>query len=51
VAALGGGMGPDDVRVQIEAAGGEGLLVLLGSRAYAHPGGLEAAVRLAVDRL
>ena len=48
VAVLGGGLGPDDVRRQVEAAGGDGLLVLLGSRAYAHPGGLEAAVRQAL---
>ena len=31
--------------------GGEGLLVLLGSRAHAYPGGLEAAVRRAVAAL
>lgn len=48
VAALGGGLGPDDVPRQVELAGGEGLLVLLGSRAYSYPGGLEAAVRRAV---
>jgi hypothetical protein len=48
VAALGGGLGPDDVRAQVDAAGGDGLLVLLGSRAHAWPGGLEAAVRRAV---
>ena len=47
VAALGGGLGPDDVARQVELAGGDGLLVLLGSRAYAYPGGLEAAVRTA----
>ena len=51
VAALGGGLGPDDVRRQAEAAGGEGLVLLLGSRAYAHPEGLEAAVRRAVETL
>jgi ribulose 1,5-bisphosphate carboxylase large subunit-like protein len=51
VAALGGGLGPGDVRRQVDAAGGDGLLVLLGSRAHAHPAGLEAAVRLAVDAL
>ena len=47
-AALGGGLGPDDVARQVEAAGGDGLLVLLGSRAYSYPGGVEAAVRSAV---
>ena len=51
VAALGGGMGPEDVRSQVDAAGGGGLLVLLGSRAYSYPGGVEAAVRRAVDGL
>ena len=51
VAAMGGGLGPDDVRRQVEAAGGGGLLVLLGARAHAFPGGLEAAVRRAVDSL
>lgn len=50
-AALGGGVGPDDVRVQVDAAGGDGLLVLLGSRAYSYPGGVEAAARRAVDSL
>ena len=47
-AVLGGGLGPDDVGRQAEAAGCEGLLVLLGSRAYSYPGGLEAAVERAV---
>ena len=51
VAVLGGGLGPADVPAQVAAAGGDGLLVLLGSRAYAHPGGLEAAVRRAVESL
>lgn len=57
VAALGGGLGPDDVGAQLEAArsgapdgpGPGGLLVLLGSRAYRFPGGLEAAVSRAVE--
>ena len=51
VAALGGGMGPGDVRSQLDAAGRGGLLVLLGSQAYSRPGGLEAAVRAAVAGL
>ena len=51
IAALGGGMGPDDVRAQAATAGGSGLVVLLGSRAHAYPGGLEAAVRRAVESL
>ncbi|HJV08613.1 MAG TPA: RuBisCO large subunit C-terminal-like domain-containing protein [Acidimicrobiales bacterium] len=51
VAALGGGVGPDDVRRQVDAAGGDGLVVLLGSRAYSYAGGVEAAVRRAVASL
>ncbi|MDP9070380.1 MAG: RuBisCO large subunit C-terminal-like domain-containing protein [Actinomycetota bacterium] len=45
VAVLGGGIGPDNARAQADAAGGTGVLLLLGSRAYAHPGGVEAGVR------
>jgi ribulose-bisphosphate carboxylase large chain len=48
VAALGGGLGPADVAHQAEVAGGAGLVMLLGSRAYTYPGGLEAGVRAAV---
>jgi ribulose 1,5-bisphosphate carboxylase large subunit-like protein len=51
VAVLGGGLGPLDVASQVERAGGDGLLVCLGSAAYAHPGGLEAGVAVAVDAL
>ena len=51
VAAVGGGLGPDGARAQVDAAGGGGLLLLLGSRAHAFPGGLEAAVRRAVHTL
>jgi len=51
VAAMGGGLGPDGVRGQVDAAGGGGLLLLLGSRAHAFPGGLEVAVRRAVQAL
>ena len=50
-AALGGGAGPDDVARQAEAAAGDGLLVLLGSRAYTYPAGVEAGVRRAVASL
>jgi ribulose-bisphosphate carboxylase large chain len=49
VAALGGGVGPDDVARQVAAASGDGLLLLLGSRAYDY--GVEAAVRRAVSSL
>jgi ribulose 1,5-bisphosphate carboxylase large subunit-like protein len=51
VAALGGGLGPGEVRAQVDAAGSGGLLVLLGSAAYRWPGGLEAAVAAGVGSL
>jgi len=51
VAALGGGLGPATAAAQVAAAGGTGLVVLVGSAAYAHPGGLEAGVRAAVEAL
>ena len=44
-AVIGGGVGPDNARAQAEAAGGTGLLLLLGARVHAHPGGLVAGVR------
>lgn len=47
VAAMGGGIGPHDVATQVETAGGDGLLVLLGSAAYEYAGGLGAAVAAA----
>lgn len=50
-AVLGGGVGATNVAAQVAAAGGTGLLLLLGSAAYAHPGGVEAGVRAAVDVL
>ncbi len=51
VAVLGGGLGPDNARAQVDAAGGSGLMVLVGSAAYRHPGGLEAGVRATCDAL
>ena len=51
VAVLGGGIGPDNARAQAERAGGGGLLLLLGSAAYRHPGGVEAGVRATCDAL
>ncbi|MDQ6614689.1 MAG: RuBisCO large subunit C-terminal-like domain-containing protein [Actinomycetota bacterium] len=51
VAALGGGMGPDNVASQAERAGGAGLVMLIGSRGYRHPGGIEGGVRAAVEAL
>jgi ribulose-bisphosphate carboxylase large chain len=51
VAVLGGGVGPDDAASQVERAGRDGLLVCLGSAAYARPGGLHAGVTAAVHAL
>ena len=51
VAVVGGGIGPDNARAQADAAGGTGLLLLLGSRAYAHPRGVEAGVRATCEVL
>jgi ribulose-bisphosphate carboxylase large chain len=48
-AVLGGGVGPHDAAAQVSAAGGAGLLVLVGSAAYTR--GLEAGVRATVDAL
>jgi len=48
VAVLGGGLGPDDLAAQVDRAGGDGLLLCLGSAAYRHPGGLAAGVAAAV---
>jgi ribulose 1,5-bisphosphate carboxylase large subunit-like protein len=49
-AVLGGGVGPENAAEHVRRAGtGSGLLVLLGSRAYAHAGGVEEGVRAAVE--
>src|SRR5205085_118817 len=49
-AVLGGGVGPENAAEHVRRAGaGSRLLVLLGSRAYAHPGGVEEGVRAAVE--
>jgi ribulose 1,5-bisphosphate carboxylase large subunit-like protein len=49
-AVLGGGVGPENAAEHVRRAGADsGLLVLLGSRAYAHPGGVEEGVRAAVE--
>jgi len=50
-AVIGGGVGPHNVRQQADRAGGGGLLMLLGSAAYKHPGGVVEGVRAAVDAL
>jgi ribulose 1,5-bisphosphate carboxylase large subunit-like protein len=50
VAVLGGGVGPRNAAGQVERAGvREGLMVLLGSEAYRHPGGVEEGVRETVE--
>ena len=50
VAVIGGGVGPRNAAEQIRQAGTRsGVMVLLGSAAYAHPGGVEAAVRATVE--
>jgi ribulose-bisphosphate carboxylase large chain len=51
IAMFGGGLGPDDVAAQASRAGGSGLVMVLGSRGYGHPGGIEGGVRAAVEAL
>ena len=50
VALVGGAVGPDNARAQADRAG-PGTVVLLGSRAYGHPGGIEVAVRSTIESL
>jgi 3-oxoisoapionate-4-phosphate decarboxylase len=48
-AVIGGGVGAENVREQLERAGTrDGVMLLLGSAAYAHPGGVQAGVAAAV---
>ncbi len=48
-AVLGAGVGPENAAAQVDAAGARsGLMVLLGSAAYAHPGGPREAVAATV---
>jgi 2,3-diketo-5-methylthiopentyl-1-phosphate enolase len=50
VAVLGGGVGPQNTAEQVRHARTDsGLMVLLGSAAYAYPEGLDAAVRTTVE--
>lgn len=52
VAVLAGGVGPGNAAEQVERAGArDGVMVLLGSEAYRGPGGVEDAVRAAVESL
>ncbi len=51
-AVIGGGVGPENVREQLERAGTrDGVMLLLGSAAYAHPGGVRAGVAAAVAEI
>jgi ribulose 1,5-bisphosphate carboxylase large subunit-like protein len=51
-AVLGGGVGPANAADQVRRAGTDsGLMVLLGSAAYVHPGGPEEGVRATVESL
>jgi len=48
-AVIGGGVGPENAAEQLELAGTrDGVMLLLGSAAYAHPDGLRAGVAAAV---
>jgi hypothetical protein len=49
-AVIGGGVGADNAREQLERAGTrDGVMLLLGSAAYAHPNGVRAGVAAAVE--
>jgi ribulose-bisphosphate carboxylase large chain len=51
-AVIGGGVGAENAREQLERAGTrEGVMLLLGSAAYAHPGGARAGVAAAVEAI
>src|SRR5438552_3109153 len=51
-AVIGGGVGAETARDQLERAGTrDGVMLLLGSAAYAHPGGARAGVAAAVDAI
>ncbi len=49
-AVIGGGVGAENAREQLERAGTrDGVMLLLGSAAYAHPDGMRAGVAAAVE--
>jgi len=51
-AVIGGGVGADNAREQLERAGTrDGVMLLLGSAAYGHPDGVRAGVAAAVDAI
>lgn len=50
MAVIGGGVGPANAREQLERAGRrDGIMLLLGSEAYAHPEGVRAGVAATVE--
>ena len=51
-AVIGGGVGPANAREQLERAGRrDGIMLLLGSEAYAHPEGVRAGVAATVEAI
>ena len=51
-AVIGGGVGAENAREQLERAGTrDGVMLLLGSAAYAHPDGVRAGVAAAVEAI
>ena len=51
-AVIGGGVGAENAREQLERAGTrDGVMLLLGSAAHSHPGGVRAGVAAAVDAI
>lgn len=51
-AVIGGGVGPANAREQLDRAGQrDGIMLLLGSEAYAHPEGVRAGVAAAVEAI
>jgi hypothetical protein len=49
---IGGGVGADNAREQLERAGTrEGVMLLLGSAAYAHRDGVRAGVSAAAEAI
>jgi ribulose 1,5-bisphosphate carboxylase large subunit-like protein len=51
-AVIGGGVGAENAREQLERAGTrDGVMLLLGSSAYVHPDGVRAGVEAACDAI
>ena len=52
MAVIGGGVGAENAREQLEQARTrDGVMLLLGSAAYAHPAGVRAGVAAAIDAI